>query len=326
MKLARMILLSFLIIACCAPAWAWNSTGHMAIALLAWRHLNPAERQAAHGLLAAHPHYARYLAADRPSEFAADEWAFLRAATWPDWVRGSREHHESDLAPYHHANWHYINTPFVPASEAGEFSPSQLALEGPNVITALNEAWQGLNSRQGDAGDAAAQAIRFCWLLHLVGDIHQPLHCASLVSRRFPPPKGDEGGNLVAVTPHKHPEPLHTYWDHLLGTNTHARALEELVKRIESETGDRGLAERFQTHETVQSWADESFQAAVEFAYENGRLPIVDYRLIERKEIGANEVPVLPAGYAATARDVARRQASIAGQRLAAVIRQVVGR
>lgn len=324
MRLARIGLLTFVVTACCTRAWAWNSTGHMAVALLAWRQLNPAERRAAHELLSAHPHYARYLSQDRPPEFTEDQWVFLRAATWPDWVRESREHHERDLAAFHHASWHYVNTPFVPASEAGEFASSQLALEGPNVITALNDAWQGLNAKQGNAQE---QAIRFCWVLHLVGDIHQPLHCASLVSRRFPPPKGDEGGNLVAVTPRKHPEPLHTYWDHLLGTNSHARALEELVKRIEATAaGDRELAERFQTHETVQSWADESFQAAVAFAYENGRLPIVDYRLVERKEVGATEVPVLPAGYASTARDLARRQAAIGGQRLAAVIRQVLGR
>ncbi|HVA50998.1 MAG TPA: S1/P1 nuclease [Pirellulales bacterium] len=324
MKLARIALLLFMVCACAAPASGWNSTGHMAVALLAWKRLDPAQRQAAHRLLAAHPHYARYLTQQRPDDVPIDEWAFLRAATWPDWVRESREHHERDLAAYHHANWHYINLPFVAPEQAREFAAADLRPEAPNVITALNEAWESLNSGEGGPQE---QAIHFCWVLHLVGDIHQPLHCASLVSRRFPPPKGDEGGNLVAINPHKRAEPLHTFWDHLLGTNTHARALEELAKRIEAGAeSDRDLAARFRSHETVQSWADESYQAAVEFAYLNGRLPIVDYRLVERKEVDVHEVPVLPAGYAATARDVAHRQAALGGRRLAAVVQQILKR
>jgi hypothetical protein len=322
MKLTRIAALLLALLLGNGQARAWNSTGHMAIALLAWRQLDPSQRQAAHQLLRAHPHYVRYLAQHRPEEAAADEWAFLRAATWPDWVRGSREHHEHDLKPFHHATWHYINLPFVAPGETGAFSAAELTPGSPNIVTVLNETCAALGGRQADDQQ---RAIRFCWLLHLVGDIHQPLHCASLVSRRYPPPYGDEGGNRLAITPHKRPESLHTYWDRLLGANAHYRALDQLVKRIGSTAKNhRDLAERLSAHTTVQSWADEGLLAAIEFAYLEGHLPIVDYREVERGDISESEVPVLPAGYASEAREIARLQAALAGQRLAAILNQIV--
>src|SRR3569623_3145228 len=63
---------------------AWNHTGHMTVALIAYRRLPERERQALVQLLQSHPHYRRYLAAEKPPEARADEWSFLRAATWPD--------------------------------------------------------------------------------------------------------------------------------------------------------------------------------------------------------------------------------------------------
>jgi hypothetical protein len=322
MKLTRAILAGLLIVGCASRAAAWNSTGHMAVALLAWRHLDGLQRQSAHQLLMAHPHYKRYLAEQRPEGVPEDEWAFLRAATWPDWVRETPEHHASDLKPFHHATWHYINLPYVAPAEMGRFDAAALELPSPNVVTALNAAFEALLVRQAGAEQLA---IDLCWMLHLAGDIHQPLHCATLISSRYPPPHGDDGGNHLAVTPHTRPEPLHSYWDGLLGKNTHYRALETVVKRIDATAaGDRGLAERLRTHDTIRSWADESFAAAVEYAYLNGQLPTVDYREVERGAIPHSEVPVLPAGYGATARDIARRQAALAGWRLSAMIEQIV--
>ena len=316
-------ILCLLLVFSAAPAYAWNHTGHMAVALLAYRKLTRQERAAVHAMFQAHPHYQRYLAADRPREIPEDEWVFLRAATWPDWVRGSRQHPEHDLHQYHHAAWHYINKPYVPASETGEFTPAELTPRGPNAVTALGESAQIVAGR----GAAEDKAIRLCWIIHLVGDLHQPLHCAALVSRRYPPPHGDDGGNRLAVRPHKHPERLHTYWDALLGTSTHAKALNRLIERIEdSGARDAGLAERLRSHTTFDAWADEGLQAAIEYAYLNGRLPLIDYREVEHGTIPASEVPVLPAGYAADARELARRQAALAGQRLATLLAELLPR
>lgn len=312
-----------LVFACAGQAAAWNSTGHMAVALVAWRQLDRAQRQAACQLLRAHPHYRRYLTEKRPEGVDEDEWVFLRAATWPDWVRETPEHHERDLKPFHHATWHYINLPYAAPNGGGDFRPADLQPGPPNVVTALNESFEALLARRATPEQLA---IDLCWVLHLAGDIHQPLHCATLISRQYPPPHGDDGGNRLAVTPHKRPESLHSYWDGLLGHSTHYRALDELLRRIDATAaGDRELAERLRTHNTVRSWADESFAAAVEYAYLGGQLPIIDYRAVERGEIPHSEVPILPARYGSAARDLARRQAALAGWRLAAMIKQITG-
>jgi hypothetical protein len=88
-----------------APAFAWNDMGHMVAARLAWQSLSVDQRSRAVTILKAHPHYEEFLAADRATGFSEDEWVFLRAATWSDWVRN---HHKGE---YHHPTWHYIDRP-----------------------------------------------------------------------------------------------------------------------------------------------------------------------------------------------------------------------
>ena len=89
-----------------APAFAWNAKGHMVVARLAWRQLSDDQKAKVSAVLKKHPHYAEYLADRRPDGFAEDEWAFMRGATWADWVRGKRD--------YDHPTWHYVNYPIVP--------------------------------------------------------------------------------------------------------------------------------------------------------------------------------------------------------------------
>jgi hypothetical protein len=162
------------------------------------------------------------------------------------------------------------------------------------VISALEE-----NARI--AGDSAARndarAIALCWVLHLAGDLHQPLHCTSLVSSRFPPPGGDQGGNRLAVRLQKHPEPLHAYWDRLLGTNKHYHAIDLAATKIARDAeADGDLQSQLHAHTTIESWAEEGRQAAATFAYLDGRLPLVEWRGIEEKTIPAAEAPILPGG------------------------------
>jgi hypothetical protein len=86
--------------------------------------------------------------------------------------------------------------------------------------------------RTGSEDAQAAQALRF--VIHFVGDIHQPLHCATRVSHAHP--EGDRGGNLfmVAVSDENgssHPAKLHGYWDGELGTIPKAGEAREVRSR-----------------------------------------------------------------------------------------------
>lgn len=73
--------------ALCLPVSAWNDVGHRTVAELAWRQMSAAQRRAATELLEQHPHYKEMLTADLPKGISKDDWAFLSAAVWPDWVR-----------------------------------------------------------------------------------------------------------------------------------------------------------------------------------------------------------------------------------------------
>src|SRR5262245_33190194 len=87
-------------------AQCWNEQWHFLVARLAWLELAPEMRAKVSEVLRAHPHYEEYLTAERPVGVKADEWAFLRAAYWPDWVRSN--HTEEYSKP----TWHYVTAAF----------------------------------------------------------------------------------------------------------------------------------------------------------------------------------------------------------------------
>ena len=72
-----------------SPAYAWNDQGHMAVAYLAYRQLNPVIRARTDALLKLNPYYAKWLAAipkDTPPG-DVNRMIFMIAATWPDQIR-----------------------------------------------------------------------------------------------------------------------------------------------------------------------------------------------------------------------------------------------
>src|SRR5881296_3082581 len=84
----------FLFLVWNTAAYAWNGTGHKAIALIAYERLTPAARQRADQILAKHPDYPKWIAdvsgADRGRA------AFLAAATWPDAIRSDPRFHNDN--------------------------------------------------------------------------------------------------------------------------------------------------------------------------------------------------------------------------------------
>jgi hypothetical protein len=290
------------------PARAWNDKGHMVIARLAWKGLTPDERAAVVGILKAHPHYDEFLKAQRPEAMTEDEWVFLRAATWADWVRSG----PPDRRAFNRPPRHYINLPFVPAGAA--VTPKKPDAE--NVVTAL-----GKSRREATAGgDRVERAVAVTWLFHLAGDIAQPLHCSDLVSDRFP--TGDRGGTRSRVRLGNELAQLHAFWDGLLGSGTTPSAINAAVLEVEA------LLDRFPekwavdvaNHTTFAQWAEEGSAAARTHAYLNGRLDLAP----ADGNPAAGAVTAAPDDYARSAGEYARFAAGKAGKRLAAVLREVV--
>jgi hypothetical protein len=305
-------------------AQAWNETGHMTVAAVAWRQLDEAKRRQVGELLKQHPHYDRFLAARVPEGVDVNEWAFMRAAVWPDWVRPARPGSADaevfkgpEITSYHRGDWHYIDKPWVVPQDAGKVDPAtRPAATRPireNVLTALHANAKIL----ADAGDKPAdRAIALCWVMHLVGDVHQPLHAISLYSHEYP--DGDRGGNADVVRGDGNVIRVHSYWDGILGSSDAYDAVEFLAEGILT---DPQLA-RPRLHELAErpafaQWADESYRWAIALAYLNGRLRTAPADAYFDKRINDADVPSVPHSYYANARDLSRRRIALAGHRLA---------
>ena len=321
-------------------ALAWNDTGHMTVALIAYRQLDDATKQKVSTILKAHPHYQLYLIENKPEGVSEDEWAFMRASTWSDFIRPARPGSEYELfkgpeiTKYHQPYWHYITIPFVPPMErkhlitpvasSGTSQPDSPATTRssfslplkpaePNALTAMNDNAKILGS--ADAKDED-RAVALAWLEHLIGDIHQPLHAASLFSRLYP--TGDKGGNSQAIKVDGWVMNLHSFWDGILGNSDGYGAIAFVADEI---TNDPQLAKdklpELTKDTSFDSWITESNEYAGSMAYLNGRLKTASEEAWQAKQITMEEVPSLPPSYAINAHDLAKRRAALAGYRLA---------
>ena len=79
-------------------------------------------------------------------------------------------------------------------------------VDAENVLERLEHFQAALKDATIPAGE---RAIALAWVLHLVGDVHQPLHASSRVTAKEP--KGDGGGNAFKLD--KADQDLHHYWD-----------------------------------------------------------------------------------------------------------------
>src|SRR5438552_294508 len=188
---------------------AWDPAGHRTVAEIAWEYMTLRARERAVALLMHGPAQADF-ASLRPAEGTAaerDRVLFVNAATWADLVRNRRE-------PWHvysHPTWHYAD--FYWDVENGR--PYEIPGTGPDSVNA-GERVVAFHALLADSTAAdTTRAVALAWLLHLVGDIHQPLHCSSRVTPDDPPlPHGDEGGNRFRLDDNRN---LHGYWDRILG-------------------------------------------------------------------------------------------------------------
>ena len=303
-----------------SPAWGWGGTGHKIIALIAWEELTPAARKNAIEILKQHPRYAEDLAAAQGTdELAAERHAFAAASVWPDLVR-SQSHPMHFLA--NHPQWHYIDLPYNPKSgkqnpePAAPTTQSGTRPEPRNIVEALTSNAQDLRNPAVSNSD---KAIALCWILHLGGDIHQPLHAAELFSDQFP--QGDKGGNAMLVL-RDPPYPssqmnLHFLWDALPGEYRTEQPAIYLAAGLRADPAfsRQKLKQQLDIHDFA-AWAYESHDLAVKYAYCNGTLETATAMEHGQPGEGA-QIPGVPPGYVAQAEQIAFQRLVLAGYRTA---------
>jgi hypothetical protein len=290
-------------------ATAWGKTGHRVVAAIAWANMTPAARAAAIKLLNAAPASSE-IAAMRPTTgTAADrdrEW-FIDVATWPDLVRAGVR------APlYSHPDWHFADHYW----KLVDGHPVSVATMGPGAMNSVERLTVFSDSLKVASLADSNKAIELAWVMHLVGDVHQPLHNSSEVTAQFP--AGDRGGNTVVLHGTLN---LHNYWDDILdevdqaepGTMVAKKAREAQPAYIE--TWASSIMTKFPKSglplagplTAFDAWSHDGFVLAEEHAYTG---------------IVAGEVP--SAAYRGDVANVAERAIAEGGYRLARLLNSIL--
>ena len=182
-----------------SSAFGWGCEGHQIVALIARAHLTPAVSAAVDDLLSSNPidPAVTRFCQDRPTDLMAD------SATWADDTKNQEKT----------SVWHYIDIPRsadkVTSVEpwCPPIGPSVDGKPRPGCITNAIEYELGILRDKSRPAAERATALRY--VIHFVGDLHQPLHDED---------DNDQGGNCTAIRffSEDRPANLHGIWDYKL--------------------------------------------------------------------------------------------------------------
>ena len=275
------------------PAFAWGNQGHMAMGLIAYDRLvvrDPTAIAAIEALIAQHPDHARFDTALAGLEGAERERRlFALIARWPDDIRAT---------PYNRTHWHHqlrVVTGWT-AFRGARFGAADRAFRRNLAIVRDPEA------------DPGKRAVALCWLFHIVGDMHQPLHAGQRQDGHFPLSDFAGTKGWVRRSADAAPESFHHFWDtagdlpgaELAGANAIAAAAEADPQPAPLPSGE-WLAD-------YRSWVKESEQITAESA---------NPCAMEAEAGKIGKAGLLTLDYVAQARIIAERRIGEAGERLA---------
>jgi hypothetical protein len=305
---------------------AFHDRGHKAVALIAFRQLSEEQKAKVHDILKKHPHYVEFLKADKPANAPLDEWVAMQASVWPDWVRSN---HEDEFSkPFHH----YVNIPIKRLDGASAAVKAEIEMNiaelpsKPSSGQLLKEAPKRLAEVRDGTTEEKERAVALCWVFHQVGDIHQPLHAAALFTRKSR--EGDRGGNNAFVPWNGRAENLHSIWDGVVGWDEFAGIMMnrydvvDLMARDFQHRHPVTAAEREVA--TFEDWAKESRELADKEAYSFDGTPLrITFNFDHHHHLSVTHMTPLPDGYAARAQKVAEKRVTLAGLRLADILKSI---
>ncbi len=229
--LRRLALGLAMTVALASPARAWDDFGHMEVAAAAYKKLAAKTRTRVDALLKLNPHYNDWIVGAKKRD--QPRVAFLRAATWADAIKSDRLYKDDDQKAatagqnigyadvLRHKYWHFVDKPFSLDGTPLVDAPA------PNALTQLSLFKQTLCA--ATASDDL-KGYDLVWLLHLVGDVHQPLHTVSRFDKADPSggprrqPGEDHrepaaaGVRRSALLPFWAPAELHAFYDDITGS------------------------------------------------------------------------------------------------------------
>lgn len=313
----RLFVVLAVLVAAAQPVLAWNGLGHMEVAAITWEALTPTAKEQAGKLLTLNPLYEKWIDNVVPAD--RDRIAFIKASQWADVIKrlspyqpdglpgsnGNRPIPGPDASRnigyidhLQHKYWHFVDVPFSPDNSV--LHPPDV----PNARTQIAVLRAALSDKQTSSDIRSYDLV---WLVHLVGDVHQPLHATARFTREHA--EGDQGGNLVAVECGQgcaSVKNLHAFWDGVMGANNSAEFAAEASARLPRAEPAKAAI----TDEAI--WIAESVALAQDVVYRD--IPVE-----------TRGTPVrLSVEYKVAARTAAEQQIALAGARLANLINQAL--
>jgi hypothetical protein len=245
-----------LLVACLVvvPALAWGPLGHSMVAQLAQQHLSPA----------AEAEVARLLAPDH-TRLLAD------VANWPDQMQDDPGYKDlwNQTRGQHYINFH--------GGSGCDYVPPRDCRDGRCIVGGLQHYVAVLGDRS-QPDSARRQALKF--VVHFVGDIHQPLHAGY---------RDDKGGNTYQVQFDGKGSNLHKIWDSRM-LYTRGQYWQQYAQRLDSGFWAPLPAPVAPLDNKYAQWAEESCRITAEpgfypanhqitSAYVHTWLPLADQRL-----------------------------------------------
>ncbi|HSU67790.1 MAG TPA: S1/P1 nuclease [Tepidisphaeraceae bacterium] len=259
-------------------AWAWGNEGHEIVGRIATARLTDKAAAEVRALIGS-------------ANLGDDD-----ICNWADAIKLER----GETKP-----WHYVDIPVDKDNHPTKFDPARDCKDEQCVIGQINHFVSVLKDPKAARSDRI-DALKF--VVHFVGDIHQPLHCAD---RPYGSQPHDRGGNSVHViiAGSKQPWNLHSIWDFylvqsLLGQTSVADYSAALTSKITAAQSAEWLASK-----DPVSWANESNEIAAKVVYNN-----IPSQPASPRPIALDEA------YFATAKPVVEQQLTKAGVRLAQVL------
>lgn len=247
------ILLSMLCLA--RLSFGWGPEGHHAVARIAQARLNTKASAAVRDLLGV---------------------SMAEVSTWADEIRPQRR----ETGP-----WHYINIPIdAPRTRTADYCPKEGC-----VVSKIEDLVKTLKTSTNRP--ERVEALKF--LIHFVGDLHQPLHCGD---------RKDRGGNDTKVVYFGRDFNLHRIWDSDLLSRME-KDEDRLVNSLKPSWWARWRLSRG----SVEDWAWQSRDVARDVAYKN-------------------LTPQLNEAYQKAAEPALRRQLQRGGVRLAKLLNETLGK
>jgi hypothetical protein len=288
-------ILAFLLTYCIItplPAYSWWETGHEVVARIAVAHLT----------LPALTRISQILDVQETPEAVAD--ALAQASLWADQTKGETQT----------GSWHYIDLALQDhRSDISKRCPED------NCVTARIRLFTAQLAAKTSAQDSRwsdLDALRF--LVHFVGDVHQPLHAVS---------DADQGGNCEPLDPPvKKARNLHALWDGELvnALNTDDKAL---AADLEAEIAGFNSWKRQELAEgNAEDWAWESHRLAEKYVYKRLRIPVEPIEFPAKCSAAPEAITQdrlqIETAYISAMEPVVRSQLERAGLRLARLLNE----